>query len=433
MLVSNVMNLHTLYFIFTFLLAVFIFLTFTSAFNPFSIFKKQSPTITGDVIAVKDNTQIQNSAKCIDSDGGVFSEIAGNVSIRKAMQWGLGDRRYNVYYDYCIRNTTLIEYYCDKNIVKSARFVCKEGCERGECKFSSCIIGKGMKILNGNYSKKITFVFVPDNYTDQSLWEKDVNNFTNYLLSLEPFKSYKNRFDIWRIDELNRAYLSGGYRSGTDLYDNERDIIVNISRKCIGKPEDLLIIIKDNSLDPTNTFGFADTNGFSDKSKPLFVAVRRLQGSIPYLGENELAHEVGHGFGDLSEEYDGSAVGSYSYQPNIDDEGCKKWCAGYLNSSSPCYNQYVSYMKCASNITKNFTISISYPDVLQCNNLYLYHPYELEYCDMGVKCKNNTGCYWHTASIQAFRSSLNSVMRYGTQFDGINFEIIKKRIENLTA
>jgi len=110
---------------------MFLFPTFASAFNPFDIFVKQNSIITGEII--RDNTQIPNTAKCIDSDGGIFSELAGNVSIRKAMFWGLGDIRYNVYYDYCIRNITLVEYYCDRGVAKTTRFTCKDGCEKGAC------------------------------------------------------------------------------------------------------------------------------------------------------------------------------------------------------------------------------------------------------------------------------------------------------------
>jgi hypothetical protein len=70
---------------------------------------------------------------CIESDHGMNPFVIGNVSVKKAMFFGLGDDRYNFYYDYCRKNNVLVEYSCDKNKLITTKVTCEKGCKDGAC------------------------------------------------------------------------------------------------------------------------------------------------------------------------------------------------------------------------------------------------------------------------------------------------------------
>ena len=115
-----------------FVLALLFAASFASAFWPFT---KQSSSLNAQVInPIPNNAAFSNNANCIDSDGGTFSEIAGNVSKKTAMCRLMSSRRcFAIYSDYCINSTTLLENYCDGSTRKFAKIKCEGGCEKGAC------------------------------------------------------------------------------------------------------------------------------------------------------------------------------------------------------------------------------------------------------------------------------------------------------------
>ncbi|MEK6892768.1 MAG: hypothetical protein AABX07_01055 [Nanoarchaeota archaeon] len=108
-------------------------LGFASAFWPFDLFKKG---ITGNVV---DGTSISDSTTCTDSDGGIYSDIAGKVTFKS----GIGKRTIK---DACVSKKKLdddtekvIEYYCNRRTISSTQIncdadaVCKETPEGATC------------------------------------------------------------------------------------------------------------------------------------------------------------------------------------------------------------------------------------------------------------------------------------------------------------
>ena len=106
-----------------FIFALVLSVSLASAFWPFDwIFGKK---ITGNVV---DNTPVENSGKCMDSDGGVYSKSAGEVSYTAK-----GKR--NIIKDGCVPKG-LMEYYCNKGNARLIVIDCeKEGrvCVDGAC------------------------------------------------------------------------------------------------------------------------------------------------------------------------------------------------------------------------------------------------------------------------------------------------------------
>ena len=113
-----------------FFLLLILSLSTVSAFWPFDwIFGKK---VTGNVI---DNTPVENSGKCMDSDGGVYSKSAGEVS------YSSKDKKSKVK-DECISSRSgqrnrVKEYYCDNGKINVTAINCVLGCKSGAC-ISSC-------------------------------------------------------------------------------------------------------------------------------------------------------------------------------------------------------------------------------------------------------------------------------------------------------
>ncbi|MEM2908973.1 MAG: hypothetical protein QXT05_03060 [Candidatus Bilamarchaeaceae archaeon] len=63
---------------------------------------------------------------CFDSDDGKNTERAGYTE-------GDYDGRYGKWYDTCVKEDYVREYYCEDNVVKSDTFRCEYGCANGKC------------------------------------------------------------------------------------------------------------------------------------------------------------------------------------------------------------------------------------------------------------------------------------------------------------
>jgi hypothetical protein len=281
------------------ILVIIIFLTFMLASDSFNIFKKQSPAMTGDVVIMPDNIPMPNTAKCIDSDGGVFSEIAGNVSVRKAMQWGLGDKRYNVYYDYCIRNTTLVEYYCNRGTVKSTRFACKEGCKNGRCLDDCNITNLGGVSFIGLLSAVVTKPNAPVTFTISTAGVTD-DDFFNKHLSVSVFNGTNEIDRIMLRGNLSvngYSSLSLNYKEGEYIFKicgwkniiNNNKLIVTSNIKCLPLYED-----KNNnaSKDRINIIFLGDTNfGNLDTLKNISKQLISIEGNYTYLPKQQISRD----------------------------------------------------------------------------------------------------------------------------------------------
>jgi hypothetical protein len=161
---------------------------------------------------------------------------------------------------------------------------------------SGCVIMQD----RGDYENSINIVFLGDNYDDVGEFVEDTEAFTQSLLSVHPFDDYKNRFNIFRIEEFKPLGCS---------YD-EAIICTPATVKIAGSvcPADYFVVL-------------SDVNGV----KNLFKFLR----SSAWMGVNAintadnklvLAHEFAHSFGDFADEYTWEGGRITWHAPNCDTE-----------------------------------------------------------------------------------------------------------------
>ena len=183
-----------------------------------------------------------------------------------------------------------------------------------------------MIISNGNTQDKLDLVFVAVNYSDSQTFYEDVNTalFSNDaddwnkgLFVIEPFKSNKNKFNVHVIRD-------------TCLKDNKNIILKVLSSQCSDVDE--IIALADDS----NLAGYAVVD-YAIKYPNTIGVANVGKYSLAYV----VAHEFGHSFGLLCDEYSPSSpplnfpkelidenvecpncAAEYSGNPNIP---CRKW------------------------------------------------------------------------------------------------------------
>ncbi|MBT3404550.1 hypothetical protein HN832_03575 [archaeon] len=285
----------------------------------------------------------------------------------------------------------------------------------------SCTLGKTINyscekvIDNGDSSQKIDLLYIPDAYNNLSLWAEDVDSINEEFFSIEPMKSNKNKFNVWRVDllgdNLERDFEIGGfsYRSQAKIKE--------IQRNCVELNEDFDISLVVDS---------GTVNLGSEGGRTIYSSRTRLIDGEELIAWRTLVHEFGHFIANLGDEYENSiSVRDFSDRPNIDKEGCPKWCSGELNTNASCYNDYISFKTCLYNVTDNLTSQYKG----ECN----YH-YSLPLCNLGVGCRDETGCYWNAKSIISFRSTKKSFMSNPdmvTEFNSISQEAILEKLNLL--
>lgn len=281
-------------------------------------------------------------------------------------------------------------------------------------------IDKCTEILeNGPIRENVDLVFVPNKYSNLDLWQSDVNEYMDVFFSYEPMKSTKEKFNVWRINELNEEYISD-----ITLFEGDKiELVKQNSLDCVQSNPDMIFVISDNSDYPSESFGFA--------LYPHSIAAQsRLRGPAgeEIFSSKILIHEFGHAFANLGDEYENSIqIQDFSGRPNLDIEGCPKWCSDELNENSECYLDYLTFKNCLDNITNKLTLGY--------NGECSYNS-DITNCDLGKECLDGTGCYWNAKSLIAFRSSTESIMKYpeeeNSKFNLISQQAISDKINLLT-
>ena len=157
---------------------------------------------------------------------------------------------------------------------------------------------------HGSPSSKVDLVFLGDGYTSDELaqYQADVQHFTDALFTQPPFSQYQGFFNVHRVDVISQqsgtddhclgtfvdtALDTGFYSTGTDcrlLFTTSSD---KVFAAAASAPASDVIIILVNTL----TYGGAATFG----GYGVFY-----RGSA---GAEVMAHELGHSFGFLADEY----------------------------------------------------------------------------------------------------------------------------------
>ena len=175
---------------------------------------------------------------------------------------------------------------------------------------------------NGNSNEKVDLVYIAEGYTrnEQEKFFKDVKRLNDSLFRWEPFSKRCNDFnvwavglvseesktdypgkDIWNNTILNSSYWTFGidrYLTTTD-YKLVRDAVWNV-------PCDAIIIVVN-----TDTYGGGGIYNFYD----MVTADDKRSGRV-------IAHEFGHSFGGLADEYFESAV---TYDESIFNLKTEPW------------------------------------------------------------------------------------------------------------
>ncbi len=355
--------------------------------------------------------------------GLTWNELKGDCIVEEINFWNPINQNYVLSQD---RKQENLEEFMNTKIEKEDYFKpvlmkIKNDCVMGFNELSSSVEEDFFckEILrNGEREDKIDVVFVSDRYkySDKDLWSQDVKDLLDIdaikkgLLYVEPMKSNKDKFNFWRYDLL-----------GNEFYNMEHQAI---------NPIEIKQILEDDCKDPDFIFLIIDNTDYPNFEGGLggnsLAMVTRYR--MDDLNTRAMAHEFGHAFANLGDEYENSVqMHDYTERPNIDSEGCPKWCSGGLNKESDCYDEYIEFKNCLYNFTNDLT--------KQYDGSCKYR-WNLPDCDLGKDCREETGCYCNAKSLIAFRSSEQSIMKYPTEdpfeFNLISKEAILNRINLLT-
>jgi hypothetical protein len=365
--------------------------------------------------------------------GFAWNEIKGDCLIEEINFWNPTGQSYTIGSNEKQEN---LDVFMNTKISKQDYFKpilmkVKNDCMLGTPTNTPC-----QKILdNGASSNNIDIIFIPDNYSALSEWEADVNTLidlngrNNGFFSVEPLNSNKDKFNIWRVDSIPNTFENHPVYIYSNLWSRIRGLIGSC-----GAPN-LIVVVTNNKGSATTSGGAA----FYQEEEPSSISLYSESGNSENrrISTKVLVHEFGHAFANLGDEYENSVeIMDFSYRPNIDVEGCPKWCSGQLNQTSHCYAEYMGFRDCLYNVTNNLQNPENYQQAPNPQTLCPY-PYNAPACDTGVNCIVGTGCYWNAKSIIAFKSSSNSLMAYSEQdpfeFNLISREAIQDKIDEFSS
>jgi len=359
----------------------------------------------------------------------IYCKIYGFYSYLSACKINQGELCDNKQF-WCGNNSIILR---DQDIRSRYFFTCcSGGCKSANDYNCSNIMNSLM--YNGNPNHKVDIVLFSANYLNRTIWLEDAMNFSDIassnhgLFYYEPIKSNKEAFNVWYADFIPEIKSSGfGAEGDFSLNEDAFKIVQLISRRCIGEYDVASIIVNNENTGVSVHGGNAGPELFS-----IERFTRNPEGNL-VLNKVAFTHEFGHSFANLGDEYEnGMSISDYSGRPNIDVEGCPKWCSGVLNTSAKCYAKYIKFKSCLYNLTENLTKPDAYYE--QYNLLFPLspcpYPSDAVDCNLGINCKTETGCYWNAKSLINFRSSKDSLMRHG-KIDEFNL-ISRKAILNKT-
>lgn len=325
--------------------------------------------------------------------------------------------------------------------------------------------------ISGDFTKKLNIIFIADGYPEEnmSLFREDVSKFTDVdrkfgPFSVSPFKENLQKINFYRIDSPQNDLANFGSNEEGKYFDFKK--IDEVVRSCFKSDISLIsyqVILLGNKDNPHSAYA----SRVPEKGRgyvALFVRtsleIKPPAGGVAsassceqnqescrdlYLSETAV-HEFGHSFGDLEDEYFSIRPSSRIERANCDVEGCPKWCSGQVDKNSECYKLFQAKLEClqkqerGENFTCNQQISNDCMKNVSNANISEYR-LRLDYCskkndegyncDIGVGCKEGTGCYFDCGGTNGFRSSPTSVMSAdGFEFNTISKEYLIKLLEN---
>lgn len=191
----------------------------------------------------------------------------------------------------------------------------------------------------GEASARFDVVFVGDGYTagEMGTFHDHVMSKWNELSAVEPFKAYKQYFNVWQVNVVS---AESGVDNDTGLgVDRNTPLGMrfwcqNIERLlCVDSAAANNYAALAPGQDQVIALGNATKYGGAGVSGGLATAA----GGNSYAGQI-VVHELGHSIGKLADEYDtpyGAYTGSDPVEANVSNRADGSKWAGYLGQPSP--------------------------------------------------------------------------------------------------
>jgi hypothetical protein len=177
----------------------------------------------------------------------------------------------------------------------------------------------GIKIISiqqsGPIDKMIDLAILGEGYTpeESETFEDDVNSATEILFSVEPFKSYRNRFNIYGLlrtskesgvdDPSSELYVNTAMNFTFNTFGSDRYLMstdyISINDITSAVPSDVILII-------INTEKYGGGGIYNLYSS---TAIHNT------YTKNIILHEMGHSFGGLGDEYYTSDIAYHDFYP----------------------------------------------------------------------------------------------------------------------
>ena len=281
---------------------------------------------------------------------------------------------------------------------------------------------------NGDiYSKIDVFILgndiQPSDFTAFTEKQIDKNVTGIGFFSVEPFKTYKDRFNFYTLTpETKTATFSSRVEVSDVMVQRFKQIA---AQYCSVNESNVDYMVVDTYKDSSShAFGFA--------YPLLHIAFVKTPSASDDMADyvEEFLHEFGHSFASFGEEYrDYGSPGII----NLNTEGCPKWCSGAaIDSSSPYYQYYKEWSDCAAGVKAgaqqmtlpNGLIQYIFTSAQRTALNSCYHTPAKKLWDakkeilmavnLGTDCMAGAGCYLHMPDDIYFRQTYGSLMGKGT-------------------
>ena len=171
--------------------------------------------------------------------------------------------------------------------------------------------GEVMTLQKATVGKGINVVFMGDGYTDKDMgpggyYETLMKDAMEEFFDIEPYKSFRNRFNVYAVKVVSlNDRIGGGYSTALETYLGTGTSMGGNNEKCyeyalkvpgITSINDLLTVVMVNSR---NSSGAAHMSAGSQSS----IAYVADEGNQREFYGPVLRHECGHGFAFLADEY----------------------------------------------------------------------------------------------------------------------------------
>ena len=301
-------------------------------------------------------------------------------------------------------------------------------CESPSTKNAKCV----NRLLNcidlvktGDISKNLDIIFVPDKIDEQELnnFQNKLNEHINTILSVEPFKSKKERINFYFL----KVSENFGYFDGAPQEDKVKTFV----QIGCGNMDEILVMMGEGAVGRAAIYGTVGGH----------FAVSGIENPWNTI------HEFGHSFGGLIDNYvgwilfDGNPTLADPYiAPNIDVGGCPKWCESHSGVYETECTKITNEEECRHHErTYEYYPGVGYK--WSCNDeckccVWLPNPdpFFKTRCvnfrgnkNIGNNCYGNSGCYYGSNGQIAWRSTLDSGIMTDNQRRSLEFEDVSRR------